>query len=66
MSLYAFMACMRDIRKRSDRTQACFAPLTATVSLLTKYGLSVGEHVKKQLEEGPMAWNSLTKKMFHR
>eukprot|EP00884_Botryococcus_braunii_P022565 jgi/Botrbrau1/8993/Bobra.0148s0096.1 len=26
MSLYAFMGCMRDIRKRSDRTEACFGP----------------------------------------
>ena len=29
--LYVVMACMRDIRKRSDRTDACFDPLRDTV-----------------------------------
>ena len=30
--LYMVMACMRDIRKRSDRTDNCFNPLRDTVS----------------------------------
>ena len=30
--LYVVMACMRDIRKRSDRTDTCFTPLRDTVS----------------------------------
>ncbi len=64
--MYPFMACMRDIRKRSDRTEACFGPINAAVALLSKHGLAVSPAVLKQLEEAPLAWKSLKKKMFHR
>lgn len=33
-SLYAILSCMRDIRKRTDRTDAVFEPLQRTVALL--------------------------------
>jgi hypothetical protein len=33
-SLYAILSCMRDIRKRTDRTDAMFEPLQRTVTLL--------------------------------
>lgn len=84
------MACMRDIRKRSDRTDACFDPLRDTVrpachqparsaateaaqelacvqvALLLRCGICLSEAVLKQLEEAPLLWKALKKKMFYR
>lgn len=34
--------------------------------MLGKYGLTVSETVLKQLEEAPLAWKQLKKKMFQR
>ncbi|KAK9808985.1 hypothetical protein WJX72_007373 [[Myrmecia] bisecta] len=65
-SLYAIMSCMRDIRKRSDKTDNMFDPLRETVAVLTKFGITMSDTVLKQLEEGPIAWKSLKKKMFQR
>ncbi len=64
--LYDIMSCMRDIRKRSERTEAMFEPLQATVALLSRYNIALPESVLKQLEEGPPLWRSLKKKMFQR
>lgn len=33
-ALYDIMSCMRDVRKRSDRTDQMFEPLKDTVALL--------------------------------
>lgn len=57
---------MRDVRKRSDKTDNMFEPLKDTVSLLTRFGITMTDVVLKQLEEGPLAWKSLKKKMFQR
>ena len=65
-SLYSIMSCMRDVRKRSDRTDNMFEPLRDTVALLTRFGITMTDVVLKQLEEGPLAWKSLKKKMFQR
>ncbi len=65
-SLYSIMSCMRDVRKRSDKTDNMFEPLRDTVSLLTKFSITMTDVVLKQLEEGPLAWKSLKKKMFQR
>lgn len=60
------MSCMRDVRKRSDKTDNMFEPLKDTVALLTRFGITMTDVVLKQLEEGPLAWKSLKKKMFQR
>ena len=65
-SLYSIMSCMRDVRKRSDKTDNMFEPLKDTVALLTRFGITMTDVVLKQLEEGPLAWKSLKKKMFQR
>lgn len=65
-SLYSIMSCMRDVRKRSDKTDNMFEPLRDTVALLTRFGITMTDVVLKQLEEGPLAWKSLKKKMFQR
>ncbi|KAL0038617.1 hypothetical protein WJX79_000048 [Trebouxia sp. C0005] len=65
-SLYSIMSCMRDVRKRSNKTDNMFEPLRDTVSLLTKFSITMTDVVLKQLEEGPLAWKSLKKKMFQR
>jgi dynein heavy chain len=37
------MGCMRDIRNRTDKTDASFEPLRKTVQLLKKYGIILSE-----------------------
>jgi hypothetical protein len=39
--LYGIMGCMRDVRVRTARTDAMFAPLVETVAVLQKYGIQV-------------------------
>lgn len=39
--LYAIMACMRDVRVRTEHTDAMFAPLHETIAVLHKYGIQV-------------------------
>ena len=57
-------ACMRDIRMRTERTDAMFKPLNETVKMLKRYGISVPETVQKKLDEAPMQWNQLKKQML--
>ena len=61
------MGCMRDIRKRKDRTDAMFEPLTATVDLLRQHMHAsadvVPERAMQKLEEVPGLWKNLEKKM---
>ena len=41
---------MRDVRKRSDKTDNMFEPLRDTVALLTRFGITMTDVVLKQLE----------------
>lgn len=50
-ALYSVMGCMRDVRKRTDRTDAMFKPLGQCVDLLGKYGIVLDDKTLKQLEE---------------
>jgi dynein heavy chain len=63
--LYEVMGTMRDIRKRTDRTEALFDPLRATVTLLKGYGIALEETTLTQLEEGPIAWGTIRKRMLN-
>ena len=63
--LYEVMAFMRDVRKRQDKTDAMFDPLVQTVALLKTYGINLQDVVLKQLEEAPLAWSALKKKMLN-
>ena len=56
------MGYLRDVRKRTDGTDAMFDPLRQTVSLLSKHLVQTPEDVLRQLEEAPLAWNNLKKK----
>ena len=64
-TLYEVMGFMRDVRKRQEKTDAMFEPLTATVALLKTYGISVSEEVLRQLEEAPLAWSGMKKKVLN-
>lgn len=57
---------MRDIRKRAERTDTMFQPLQQTVDLLGSFNISLDERVLKQLEEAPLAWKGVKKKMYQR
>lgn len=50
-ALYEVMGCMRDVRKRTEKTDAMFKPLGQCVELLGKYGITLDEKTLKQLEE---------------
>ncbi len=64
-TLYEVMGTMRDIRKRTDRTEALFDPLRAMVALLKSYGIAMEESTLSQLEEGPIAWGTVRKRMLN-
>lgn len=40
------MSCMRDIRKRSEKSDNMFEPLKDTVTLLSNYGVTFSEKVE--------------------
>lgn len=61
--LYEVMACIRDIRKRADRTDNMFDPLKATVALLRSHGIQMSDQIVKRLDEAPMSWRNIKKKM---
>ena len=65
--LYEVMGCMRDIRKRKERTEAMFEPLNATVDLLKQILTGSSEIVSAatmdMLEDGPHIWKQLVKKL---
>lgn len=56
-ALYSIMACMRDIRRRTDRgTDGMFEPLKETVALLHSFGIQLGDNVLQQLENAEFKW----------
>lgn len=65
-ALYDIMSCMRDVRKRSERTDAMFEPLKETATLLHTFGIQLNDAVLKQLENAEFKWKGLKKKMLNR
>jgi dynein heavy chain len=65
-ALYDMLSCMRDVRKRSDRTDAMFEPLKDSATLLQTVGIQLGDGVLKQLENAEFKWKGLKKKMLNR
>eukprot|EP00955_Chlamydomonas_euryale_P098700 365162-Chlamydomonas_euryale.AAC.24 len=65
-ALYDIMTCMRDIRRREERTDNMFEPLRNTVTVLQAVGISLPEGALKQLESADHDWKLLKKKMFTR
>lgn len=65
-ALYDMLSCMRDVRKRSDRTDAMFEPLKDTAAMLHGFGIQLGDGVLKQLENADFKWKGLKKKMLNR
>lgn len=65
-ALYDIMSCMRDIRKRADRTDAMFQPLKESVSLLQQFGITLNDSVLQQLENAEHNWKTLKKRMHTR
>lgn len=48
-ALYDAMSCMRDVRKRSERTDALFEPLRETVAALQGAGVALPDGVLRQV-----------------
>lgn len=53
-ALYDILSCVRDVRKRSGRTDAMFEPLKETASLLHAFGIQLGDGVLKQMENADL------------
>jgi hypothetical protein len=53
-ALYDILSCVRDVRKRSDRTDAMFEPLKETTAVLHAFGIQLGDGVLKQLENADL------------
>ncbi|GBF97683.1 flagellar outer dynein arm heavy chain beta [Raphidocelis subcapitata] len=64
--LYDTMATMRDVRKRSERTDAMFEPLRETVSSLAAAGVALPDGVLRQLESAEARWRGLKKRVLNR
>lgn len=56
-ALYDILSCVRDVRKRSDRTDAMFEPLKDTAALLQAFGINLGDSVLKQLDKADLRWD---------
>jgi dynein heavy chain len=54
--VYDIMSCMRDIRKRTERTDGMFEPLKETVALLQGFGVQLNDNIIKQLENAEFRW----------
>lgn len=50
--LYDIMSCMRDVRKRAERTDGSFEPLRETVGALTGAGVALPDGVLRQVGGG--------------
>jgi dynein heavy chain len=60
------MATMRDVRKRSERTDAMFEPLRDAVSSLASAGMALPDGVLRQLESAEARWRGLKKRVLNR
>lgn len=60
------MSCMRDIRKRTERTDSMFEPLRETVQVLSSFNITFNETVMNQMENAEFKWKNLKKKMLNR
>ena len=65
-ALYDIMTCMRDVRKRTERTDGMFEPLRQTVASLTGFGITLPDSVLQQLDNAEHKWKLLKKKMYSR
>ena len=60
-ALIEVMGCIRDIRTRSDATDAMFDPLIQSVALLKKWGVPVPDESLTGLDEAPQLWANVKK-----
>eukprot|EP00762_Andalucia_godoyi_P000343 ANDGO_03199.mRNA.1 Dynein beta chain len=65
-TLLEVMGYIRDVRLRSEATDAMFDPLRDIVSMLKRHDVDVPEEKLKDLDNLPLLWNNLKKKTFSR
>ena len=56
------MGYLRDVRKRSERTDNLFEPLRQIVALLTKHNVATPPEIIFGLEQVPITWSNVKKK----
>ena len=63
--LIEVMGCIRDVRTRTESTDAMFEPLRNSVALLKKWNIPVTEETLLGLEESPGLWAEVKKQNFN-
>ena len=63
--LIEVMGCIRDVRTRTETTDAMFEPLRNSVALLKKWNIPVGEETVSGLEELLGLWAEVKKQNFN-
>ena len=63
-ALIASMGWLRDVRGRTEETDAMFQPLRDTAALLKKWGEPVPDEVLAGLDDAPQKWASVKKQFY--
>ena len=62
--LIEVMGCLRDVRARTEATDAMFDPLRNTCALLKKWGVPISDMTMQGLDDAPNLWAQVQKKFF--
>ena len=62
--LIEVMGCLRDVRARTEATDAMFDPLRNTCALLKKWGVPISDDTMQGLDDCPALWAQVKKKFF--
>ena len=62
--LIEVMGCLRDVRARTEATDAMFDPLRNTCALLKKWGVPIADNTMQGLDDCPNLWAQVKKKFF--
>ena len=62
--LIEVMGCLRDVRARTEATDAMFDPLRNTCVLLKKWGVPVADATLQGLDDAPNLWAQVQKKSY--
>ena len=62
--LQEILACIRDVKKLTPKYDDMIEPLRDQTTLLKKFGLSAPDEILQSMDEAPMQWDSVKRKMF--
>jgi len=62
--LQSILGCIRDVKKRTVKYDDMIEPLRLQAILLKKLGILIPDEVSTAMDETPMAWDNVKRKMF--